>query len=58
MVVNSKSGQKYVVQKSTKDACVEGRQSHGPLITDTVRGEILCASCGAVLVDKVEDTTP
>jgi transcription initiation factor TFIIB len=58
MVVNSKSKQKCIVQKSTKDACIEGRQSHGPLITDNVRGEILCASCGAVLVDKVEDTTP
>lgn len=58
MVVNSKSGQKCLVQKSTRDECVQGRQSHGPLITDTVRGEILCSSCGAVLVDKVEDTTP
>jgi len=58
MVVNIKSSQKCIVQKGTKDACIQGKQSHGPLITDTVRGEILCASCGAVLVDKVEDTTP
>jgi transcription initiation factor TFIIB len=58
MVVNIKTKQKCIVQKSTKDACIEGRQSHGPLITDNVRGEILCASCGAVLVDKVEDTSP
>ncbi|MFZ1076014.1 MAG: transcription initiation factor TFIIIB [Nitrosotalea sp.] len=58
MVVNNKSRQKCIVQKSAKDACVQGRESHGPLITDAVRGEILCASCGAVLVDKVEDTTP
>ncbi|MGI0087349.1 MAG: transcription initiation factor IIB [Nitrosotalea sp.] len=47
-----------MVQKSAKDACIQGKKSHGPLITDTLRGEILCASCGAVLVDKVEDTGP
>ncbi|MDE1867585.1 MAG: hypothetical protein KGI08_07755, partial [Thaumarchaeota archaeon] len=52
------SGQKCIVQKGTKDACADGRKSHGPLITDNIRGEILCASCGAVLADKVEDTGP
>ncbi len=31
---------------------------HGPLITDFVRGEILCASCGAVVLEKVEDVGP
>ncbi len=28
---------------------------HGPFVTDSVRGEILCERCGMVLVDKVED---
>ena len=29
---------------------------HGPLITDSVRGEILCAACGEVITDKTEDS--
>jgi transcription initiation factor TFIIB len=29
---------------------------HGPLITDSVRGEILCATCGEVITDKTEDS--
>ncbi|MDE1766991.1 MAG: transcription initiation factor IIB [Thaumarchaeota archaeon] len=28
------------------------------MITDSIRGEILCASCGSVLADKVEDSGP
>lgn len=28
---------------------------HGPIITDSSSGEILCGSCGLVLVEKVED---
>ncbi len=34
---------------------LHGGKSHGPFVTDSVRGEILCAGCGAVLADKVED---
>lgn len=30
--------------------------SHGPVVTDTVSGEILCGRCGLVLVEKVEDS--
>ncbi|MDE1862293.1 MAG: transcription initiation factor IIB [Thaumarchaeota archaeon] len=37
--------------------CVEGG-GHGPLVTDSFRGEILCAGCGYVLEDRVEDTGP
>ncbi|MDE1724526.1 MAG: transcription initiation factor IIB [Thaumarchaeota archaeon] len=28
---------------------------HGPFVTDNIRGEILCARCGMVLADKVEE---
>ena len=30
-------------------------EGHGPIITDNSSGEILCGSCGLVLVEKVED---
>src|SRR5579885_1899175 len=38
-----------------KNTCTSNGSLHGPLITDNVRGEILCASCGAVITDKTED---
>ncbi|MHB8546145.1 MAG: transcription initiation factor IIB [Nitrosotalea sp.] len=38
--------------------CLHGGKSHGPFVTDSVRGEILCSRCGAVLADKVEDYGP
>jgi len=31
-------------------------ERHGPIITDNTSGEILCGSCGLVLVEKVEDS--
>lgn len=31
-------------------------ERHGPIITDSSSGEILCGSCGLVLVEKVEDS--
>lgn len=33
----------------------EHDDKHGPIITDNSSGEILCGSCGLVLVEKVED---
>jgi transcription initiation factor TFIIB len=34
----------------------KGHESnHGPIITDNSSGEILCGSCGLVLIEKVED---
>lgn len=33
----------------------EHNSEHSPLITDSSSGEILCGSCGLVLVEKVED---
>ena len=38
--------------------CLHDGKSHGPFVTDSVRGEILCVRCGAVLADKVEDYGP
>ncbi len=50
------SKQKLVIEKSK--TCLQGGVTHGPLVTDSVRGEILCARCGAVLADKVEEYGP
>jgi transcription initiation factor TFIIB len=59
MIVKNKTArQEYVFQKKDGDDCPQSGNSHGPLITDSLRGEILCASCGSVLVDKVEDSGP
>lgn len=33
----------------------EHDSEHGPIITDSSNGEILCGSCGLVLVEKVEE---
>lgn len=59
MIVNSKTPrQEFVFQSKTGEKCPSSGNSHGPLITDSIRGEILCASCGSVLADKVEDSGP
>lgn len=59
MIVKNKTAkQEYAFQKKADDICPHSRSSHGPLITDSIRGEILCASCGSVLADKVEDSGP
>ncbi len=59
LIVNSKTPrQEFVFQKKKGDICPHSGNSHGPLITDSIRGEILCASCGSVLADKVEDHGP
>ncbi|HJT10065.1 MAG TPA: transcription initiation factor IIB [Candidatus Nitrosotalea sp.] len=59
MIVKNKTArQEFAFQKKAGDICTHSGSSHGPLITDSIRGEILCASCGSVLADKVEDLGP
>jgi transcription initiation factor TFIIB len=59
MIVNNKSkAQELVFKHGIENTCPENGGPHGPLVTDSIRGEILCARCGAVLVDKVEDSGP
>lgn len=59
MIVNNRSnGQELVLKQGIPTACQQNGGLHGPLVTDSIRGEIVCASCGAVLVDKVEDSGP
>ena len=48
--------QKLVIEKDK--TCLHDGKSHGPFVTDSARGEILCARCGTVLADKVEDYGP
>lgn len=38
--------------------CRQNICSKGPLVTDNTTGEVLCGSCGLVLIEKVEDTGP
>lgn len=56
MKVNNQA--KQVFQGTSKDTCISTGGLHGPLVTDSSRGEVLCSSCGMVITDKVEDTTP
>jgi transcription initiation factor TFIIB len=61
MIVNNKSNkQALVIEESSSfpKTCTQNNGLHGPLITDSIRGEILCGSCGLVLLDKVEDSGP
>lgn len=34
---------------------IEHNAEHGPIITDSASGEILCSTCGLVLIEKIED---
>ncbi|MDE1728128.1 transcription initiation factor IIB [Candidatus Nitrosotalea okcheonensis] len=52
MISNKK--QELVFEKDK--TCLRDGISHGPLVTDNVRGEILCAKCGTILEDRVEDS--
>lgn len=56
MIVNNKP--KLVLQGISADTCISTGGLHGPLVTDSSRGEILCSRCGMVFTDKVEDITP
>jgi transcription initiation factor TFIIB len=55
MIVDNNS--KLVLQRTSADTCISTGGLHGPLVTDSSRGEILCSRCGMVIMDKVEDTT-
>lgn len=55
MIVDNKT--RLVLQGISKDSCTSTGGLHGPLVTDSLRGEVLCSRCGMVVVDKVEDTT-
>jgi len=44
--------------KEIFDKCTHNSCNKGPLITDTEVGEIMCGSCGVVLVEKSEDVSP
>ena len=43
---------------SSNTICTHNDGVHGPVVTDRIRGEVLCQSCGAVLADKVEEVGP
>lgn len=61
MIVDSKSNKQALVYEETSKftkTCTHNDGIHGPLVTDSIRGEILCGSCGLVLKDKVEDSGP
>ncbi len=44
--------------KEIFDKCTQNSCNEGPLITDTEVGEIMCGSCGVVLVEKIEEKGP
>ncbi len=56
MIVDNNS--KLVLETKSPNACVSNGGSHGTLVTDSIRGEVLCSSCGMVVLDKVEDSSP
>jgi transcription initiation factor TFIIB len=59
MIVTNKSKKQELVFKGRdQNVCPQNGGTHGPLVTDSIRGEILCASCGFVIKDKVEDQGP
>ena len=60
MIVNNKSTKQVLEYKESRSpkTCTQNNGQHGPLITDSIRGEVLCGSCGLVLLDKVEDSGP
>lgn len=53
-----KTKQEFVFQARDSDKCPVTGNPHGPLVTDSLRGEILCSRCGSVLADRVEDAGP
>ena len=58
MIVNKQSNGQELLVEERPDVCKQNGGAHGPFVTDSIRGEILCARCGTVLVDKVEDPGP
>jgi len=47
---------KEYLTKEIFEKCIRNSCNKGPLITDTKVGEIMCGSCGMVLVEKIEET--
>ena len=47
-----------IVSKDNPESAMKKHDhSHGPVVTDDVKGEIFCGSCGLVLVEKLEDSS-
>ena len=42
-------------QAYTKMKKLDHDSTHGPVVTDNIKGEIFCGRCGLVLVEKIED---
>ena len=55
MKVDNKT--KLVLQGVFSDTCGSTKGPHGHLVTDSLRGEVLCSRCGMVVMDRVEDAT-
>ena len=59
MIVNNKSKKQELVFKNRDQSiCPQTSGPHGPLVTDSIRGEVLCGSCGYVIKEKVEEQGP
>ncbi len=59
MIVSTPNKQELVLESHVVTSiCTQNNGIHGPVVTDSIRGEILCGRCGAVLDDKVEDYGP
>jgi transcription initiation factor TFIIB len=59
MIVTKKTKkQELVFEDGNKDMCSHNGGLHGPLVTDSIRGEVLCSRCGLVIKEKVEDQGP
>ncbi|MGI0047194.1 MAG: transcription initiation factor IIB [Nitrosotalea sp.] len=56
MIVNTKSNRQDLVESTVSvKPCTQNGGIHGPLITDSISGEVLCGLCGLVLLDRMED---
>ncbi len=58
MIVDNKTKKQELIFKEKGDICSHNSGIHGPLVTDSIRGEVLCGSCGLVIKEKVEDQGP
>ncbi len=61
MIVENKFNKQILIHEESSrfpKICTQNNGIHGPLITDSIRGEILCGSCGMIMIDKVEDSGP
>jgi transcription initiation factor TFIIB len=55
MIVGKSNKQELMSESNgTTSTCMQNNGIHN-LVTDSVRGEVLCGRCGVVLADKVED---